>query len=354
MIKQRGKTWWYNRRHGGERVRLSLYTEIESIAAMRAGEIEQAITLGKPLPSYGAIKPVHPKPVGGTPTGKTLGQLFDICWTTHWREKKDSSGIRERWGVLSRFIVPTTDVSTIDAGRLSQLVIDMKTTPYKRGPGGADRYYSQASINRVLSLLGYMLNRAAELDYIVKVPKLPQVKEHARTRWLTSEEQVKLFEALSTTQSFDFFVVLLDTGCRLSEVWQLTWDAIRLFTDGSGGTITLRDTKSHADVTKPITKRVARILFGSQYRNHTGPFVHLSEKRFRKDWEAAKKAAGLDDQTLVIHSLRHTTASRLVQNGVDLRRVQAYLGHKSLNTTLRYSHLSTEHLQGAIDVLDNV
>ena len=53
------------------------------------------------------------------------------------------------------------------------------------------------------------------------------------------------------------------------------------------------------------------------------------------------------------HSLRHTTASWLVQAGVDLARVREFMRHKSIQTTLRYAHLHPEHLDTVVSALDS-
>ncbi len=54
------------------------------------------------------------------------------------------------------------------------------------------------------------------------------------------------------------------------------------------------------------------------------------------------------------HTLRHTFASQLVMAGVDLTTVKELLGHKSLNMTLRYSHLAPGHTKKAVNILDEV
>ena len=52
------------------------------------------------------------------------------------------------------------------------------------------------------------------------------------------------------------------------------------------------------------------------------------------------------------HDLRHTFASRLVMNSVDIKTVQELLGYSSLNMALRYSHLAPDHRLRAIKTLD--
>ena len=61
----------------------------------------------------------------------------------------------------------------------------------------------------------------------------------------------------------------------------------------------------------------------------------------------------VDIENFHFHDLRHTFASRLVMAGVDLRTIQALMGHKTINMTLRYAHLAPDHLKRAVEVLDN-
>jgi site-specific recombinase XerD len=71
-----------------------------------------------------------------------------------------------------------------------------------------------------------------------------------------------------------------------------------------------------------------------------------------KAFSRAVKRAGLTD--FHFHDLRHSFASHLTMGGANLRAVQILLGHKDLRMTMRYSHLSPEHLQGAVKALDGV
>jgi integrase len=71
----------------------------------------------------------------------------------------------------------------------------------------------------------------------------------------------------------------------------------------------------------------------------------------KKQFKKAKDAAEIGN--FRFHDLRHTFASHLVMNGVDLKTVQELLGHSSLNTTMRYSQLAPDHRLRAIKTLDS-
>jgi site-specific recombinase XerD len=73
--------------------------------------------------------------------------------------------------------------------------------------------------------------------------------------------------------------------------------------------------------------------------------------RFGRDWlqkliRRAMNAAGF--QHLTLHDLRHSTASAMTKNGIDLYTVGAVLGHKDQRSTKRYAHLATRTLNAAI------
>ena len=79
----------------------------------------------------------------------------------------------------------------------------------------------------------------------------------------------------------------------------------------------------------------------------------LTEYQCENAWRFARKAVGLEKDTqCVIHACRHTTATRLINNGIDLYVVKEWLGHGSIQVTERYAHLSPNKLLHAAKMLE--
>jgi site-specific recombinase XerD len=78
--------------------------------------------------------------------------------------------------------------------------------------------------------------------------------------------------------------------------------------------------------------------------------TELDGSNLRRGFTSALKAAQIED--LHFHDLRHTFATRLVQAGVDLYKVQRLLGHKSPSMTQRYAHHYPESLRDGVEILD--
>ena len=102
----------------------------------------------------------------------------------------------------------------------------------------------------------------------------------------------------------------------------------------------------------PLPRRGSPSRNGGRSRGRTAkakrdePLVDI-----KNSWKAAVKKAGIKD--FRFHDLRHTFASHLVMQGVDLNTVRELLGHKSLQMTLRYAHLSPGHNRDAIQRIDS-
>ena len=209
---------------------------------------------------------------------------------------------------------------------------------------------SNATINRKLSALYKLLRKAERMGQIPRLPTYLRLKErNGRVRFLSPEEEAALFAEIGRLEP-DFerlCVFLVDTGARVGEALGLKWPDIQ------DGNATFWITKSGRSRTVPLTRRAAQAVTGPSRREHSGPFSMIEYQNLRYHWNRARKGVGLgDDPQVVPHILRHTCASRLVQAGIDLRRVQSFLGHQTIQMTLRYAHLATDDLAQCAAALD--
>ena len=139
----------------------------------------------------------------------------------------------------------------------------------------------------------------------------------------------------------------LFTGLRQAELLELTWMSV----DRSRGVILLEVTKSDKRREVPLCGPADAVLARRAAAGAEGlVFGTSSWYAFRAYWEAAVEAA--QQPGLHFHDLRHTFASWAMQNGATLPELQKLLGHATL--TMRYAHLSPDHLRTAISRLDNV
>lgn len=194
---------------------------------------------------------------------------------------------------------------------------------------------SNATINPKMAALGKLLRKTYKMGDIHSLPEFRRQKERAgRIRFVERDEEARLFATIKSCSedAYRLSVFLVDSGCRLGEALRLIWN------DLQEHRVSFWITKSGRSRTIPMTERVKEVvkLPPAEGRRPKGPFTKLSQAQFRAIWNAAKAEVGLgaDDQ-VVPHILRHTCASRLVQGGIDIRRVQMWLGHQTLSMTIR-------------------
>jgi integrase len=194
----------------------------------------------------------------------------------------------------------------------------------------------------------------------VKGIKLPRV-DNQRTRFLSHEEAHALLEEIKkrSLQVHDQAFLSLYAGLRFGEIASLKWGDIDL----ERGIIQIRDGKAgsrQAFMTdgvhemfksrRPEKAQPGDLVFKSRKGDKQ---THVSQA-FRRAVASLGLNAGINDprDKVVFHSLRHTFASWLVEQGVDLYTVKELMGHKTLAMTERYSHLGQNTLKQAVQKLN--
>jgi integrase len=212
-----------------------------------------------------------------------------------------------------------------------------------------------ATVNREVGCLNNLLNTAVTWKRIKSNPikKIPRLKEPpGRVRYLELPEINRLLASCPDPPHplRAIVTVALTTGMRKAEIFWLKWEYIR----SERRCILLPNSKNNMVRFIPANDTLLRTLEGlprvSEYvflGRKNKPFVDL-----KISFKDACTKAGIEG--FRFHDLRHTYASHLAMRGVHLRALQELLGHKTIQMTQRYSHLSPEHLQGAVKLLDDI
>lgn len=215
-----------------------------------------------------------------------------------------------------------------------------------------------ATVNRRISCLKHMLNKATDWDMLgnelyLKIKKVKLEKEdNTRIRFLSAEEVNRLILACPPHLK-SIVTMAVNTGMRKNEILKLSWDNIDL----KHGFIILSDSmvKSGKGRQIPINRFLMTALKVAFLKRQPHiPFVFPSPsgvpyRAINAPFKTACKRAGITD--FHFHDLRHTFASQAVMNGADLASVQRLLGHSNITMTMRYSHLSKDHLAKTVNIL---
>ena len=206
----------------------------------------------------------------------------------------------------------------------------------------------EATVQKELATLKAILNKAHREERLASVPPFPKAKAlQVRCRWLTVSEETRLLEAASKHLR-PLIIVAVDTGGRRSELLGLDWRHVNL----EKGLVTFVKTKNGEDRTIRLTQR-ARLELKKLGPKETGPVFTYNGKAMRdtkSSFTNARRKAGIKD--LRFHDLRHTFASRLVQQGVSIYEVMHLTGHKSVSMVQRYTHLAPDFQKRAISALE--
>lgn len=182
-------------------------------------------------------------------------------------------------------------------------------------------------------------------------PKLPR----SLPKYLSLEESRQLLSSIdgkNRERDYCIICIFLNCGLRISEIVGLDIsdirsDSIRVRGKGNKERIVfLNDATAHAinqylDVRK-LTAAVDRgALFLSNRR------TRISRETVHSMVKKSLLKAGLDVEKYSAHKLRHTAATLMLQNGVDVRTLQELLGHEHLNTTQIYTHVDNSQLRAA-------
>lgn len=211
------------------------------------------------------------------------------------------------------------------------------------------RSYQNQSINAIKFYLEHVLNhdrQLFDLERPKKVTRLPQV--------LSLDEVKKILAAIENQKHRVMLTTLYSGGLRIGELLNLKIGDI----DSQGMRIWIREGKGVKDRLTVLSPKLLEQL--REYYRVYRPKDYLFEGPNREAYSAssvrkilhrAVKKAGIQ-KNIKVHTLRHSFATHLLENGTNLRYIQTLLGHTSPKTTEIYTHVTTKKLEEILSPLD--
>ena len=211
--------------------------------------------------------------------------------------------------------------------------------------------YQNQTINAIKFYFEAVLGRTLEPILIQrprKAKKLPNV--------LSEEEIALIIKQISNLKHKCAITLIYSAGLRRSEVLDLKPTDI----DANRNCINIRDAKGKKDRITLLSQKVLVLLraYYKQYRPKEWLFEgaeggKYSATSLRKIFQRALAQSGIK-KDVTLHSLRHSFATHLLERGIDLRYIQALLGHSSSKTTEIYTHITSKGFQNLKSPLDEM
>ena len=211
--------------------------------------------------------------------------------------------------------------------------------------------YSNKSLNLVVQALRsyFRFEGYDEEAEKLKPPKVPRSLPKALTR----EEVKRLLSVIPPTKQRDRLIVLLlyGAGLRVSELCNLK----RSDVDFERSLIVIRGGKGAKDRVVPVPGFLMEAIKSYlKTRTDSSEYLLVEEGRREKDristktvWYLLRKYGQKAGVKVTPHMLRHSFATHMLENGVDIRAIQELLGHSNLSTTQIYTKVTVEHLRKA-------
>jgi len=334
-LYKRGQAWWMSFTWNGKQYRRPTETTNRKLAEKIYGKVLTQIAEGKWFES-----------VPGS--DKTVRELLAHYIKVHTAKNKVPSSLVRDEGIAKRLNAAFGDV-TLNKLRPR----DISEFKIRRREEGA----AANTVNNELVLLGHAFNLAMrEWEWVDSNPVSRVSKEKVNNkveRWLTNEEEQSIL-ALSPAWLREVVIFAINTGLRQGELMNLTWDRVDLFRK----TLTILEQKNKGKDTLPLNELALDVLKARyKVRSIKSNRVFFNSEGERLDASNLRRSFYLVVEKAKVskcrfHDLRHTFATRLVQAGVDLYKVQKLMRHKSPIMTQRYAHHYPESLRDGVETLD--
>lgn len=293
------------------------------------------------------------------PKGRKIHRTFAEAADEYLTRLEESGGknLKPKRMHLRRHLTPYFGSQRVDQLKSFALLTYRK----KRRDAGA----SDATVNREMATLSHLLKSAVRWEWFGRdrLPEIPKEAEASGAIVVLNEKQAAaLMKGAMQDQDgrlWLFVMFGLGAAMRHREILRVRYSQI----DFDNRRIFIPEAKA-GEREQPITATLAAALKRQRAMEEDrdgwvfptlipGQSKNGHRTNMARPFSRAVVRAGLDPDKVTPHTMRHTAITRLVKAGVDLPTIQRISGHKTLAMVLRYVHVHGEHIDAAIDKLND-
>ena len=293
---------------------------------------------------------------------KTVDEYF-LDLRTFFRYIKLEKGLVPRATPLDEISISDVDLALVKSVTLTDIyafLSFLSRDRVKNANASNSRHGLEVSsrarkVAAIRSFYKYLVSKTKVLDENpIQELDSPKIRQ-TLPRYLTLDESIQLLESIdgeNAERDFCIITLFLNCGMRISELVGLNLsdireDRIRVLGKGNKERVIYLNAACQSAIEDWLAVRScsgaadpAALFISRKHTRLTKDGVHyMLKQRFA--------AAGLDSSKYSAHKLRHTAATLMLQNGVDVRTLQEVLGHEHLNTTQIYTHVNSDALRNA-------
>ncbi len=282
---------------------------------------------------------------------KTVDEYF-LDLRTFLRFMKLEKGLVSRSTPLDEVSITDVGPELISSITVTDVYTFMNYLSREKNLGASTRARKIATIR---SFYKYLTNKARILaENPMQNLDSPRTKK-SLPRYLTLDQSIQLLKGLdepNRARDFCILMLFLNCGLRISELAGLNLtdvrgDQLRVLGKGNKERVVFLNEACLEAVSDWLKERENSICLDKNALFLSRKHTRLATDGIHYMVKQRLKKAGLDASLYSSHKLRHTAATLMLQNGVDVRTLQEVLGHEHLNTTQIYTHVDNENLRTA-------
>lgn len=324
-------SWWVDFRHKGKRYRIRSPINSKEGACNYELQLQHKLVMGEPI-----------SPVSQARKIISFAEFSKRWFEIYVRANNKPSEVENKQGILKNHLLPFFGSQNLHEIK-REVVEEFKSMQLRKG-------LNPKTINGHLATLAKCLRCATEWEIITEqeVPRIQKMKAHSRQiEFLSPSETAKLLQDRSEPEWNLMVFIALRTGLRFGELLGLKWEAIQL----EHGVLTVQESIVRGVIGTPKNGKVRHIPIAKDLRDeltrHRQPrgrlftkpgYEHISHRMAANALQRIQRRTGL--RHVNWHMFRHTFASHLAMNGTPIPVIQKFMGHASIEMTMRYAHLS--------------